>query len=332
MTQAGEFSIIDRYFTHAVFGAWKSKGVGDDCAIIDAGMTRIAVTTDMTTVGVHFPVSTQPEDIGYKALAVNLSDLAACGAVPRAFFLSIALPERNDAWLHAFSDGLTELSKEANCPLLGGDTTRTAQIGGIRAPAVVSITALGELPAQTGLTRTGAHPGDDIWVSGTLGAAWAALHHLNGILTLPAEAFPAAMRRLERPTARNALGTALLSAASACADVSDGLAQDLGHILTRSGVAADLRLEAIPAAPCIASLSIENKIKAILSGGDDYELVFTAPVENRGLIEQASISALTPVCRIGRVREKDASHEQLSVFDSEGKVLRLPAAGFDHFA
>ena len=332
MAQSGEFSIIDRYFTHATFGAWTSKGVGDDCAIIDAGTTRIAVTTDMTTVGVHFPVSTRPEDIGYKALAVNLSDLAASGAVPRAFFLSIAVPERDDAWLAAFTHGLMELSKQTDCPLLGGDTTRTALVGEKRAPTVISITAIGELPAQMGLTRAGAHEGDDIYVSGTLGAAWAALHHLTGDLTLSAEAFPAALRRLERPVARNALGTALLSAASACADISDGLAQDLGHILDRSDVGAELVLEAIPADPAVCSLNRENRLTALLNGGDDYELVFTAPVEKRGLIEQAAISALTPIRRIGRIVGKDAQMRRLTVRDAAGRPLPFVSEGFDHFS
>ena len=331
MAQSGEFSIIDRYFTHAAFGAWTSKGVGDDCAIIDAGATRLAVTTDMTTVGVHFPVSTRPEDIGYKALAVNLSDLAASGAVPRAFFLSIALPERDDAWLAAFTHGLMALSKEANCPLLGGDTTRTAQVGEKRAPTVISITALGELPPQTGLTRAGARAGDDIYVSGTLGAAWAALHHLTGDLTLSAEAFPAALHRLEHPEARNALGTALLSAASACADISDGLAQDLRHILNRSDVGAELLLEAIPADPSVRSLRRDQLVTALLSGGDDYELVFTAPAEKRGLVEQASVSALTPITRIGRIVSKDAQTHRLTVRDAAGRPLPLTSEGFDHF-
>ena len=332
MAQFGEFSIINRYFTQSSFGAWASKGVGDDCAIIDAGLTRLAVTTDMTTVGVHFPVSTPPEAIGYKALAVNLSDLAASGATPRAFFLSIALPNRDDVWLKSFTDGLMALSHKSGCPLLGGDTTRTALIGENRAPASISITALGELPAQMGLTRSGAQEGDDIWVSGSLGAAWAALAHLNGRVSLPVKDFPAALKRLERPEARNALGTALLNAASACADISDGLAQDLGHILERSGVAADLSFEALPADPSIASLTKENRLEAILAGGDDYELVFTAPKEKRGLIEQASISALTPVTRIGRVRAKDDSQPSLCVKDAAGVVLQLSATGFDHFS
>ncbi len=332
MAQFGEFSIIDRYFTQSSFGAWASKGVGDDCAIIDAGLTRLAVTTDMTTVGVHFPVSTPADAIGYKALAVNLSDLAAAGATPRAFFLSIALPDRDDAWLKSFTAGLMELSRASNCPLLGGDTTRTALVGEKRAPASISITAIGELPSRMGLTRSGAEVGDDIWVSGTLGAAWAALAHLTGRLTLPAADYPAALKRLERPEARNALGTALLSAASACADISDGLAQDLGHILEKSGVAADLSFEALPADASIASLTKENRLEAILAGGDDYELVFTAPKEKRGLIEQASISALTPVTRIGRIRAKDDNQPHLIVKDATGAVLQLRATGFDHFA
>ena len=332
MAELGEFSIIDRYFTHATFGAWACKGVGDDCAIIDAGSTRIAVTTDMTTVGVHFPVSTRAEDIGYKALAVNLSDLAAAGAVPRAFFLSIALPERDDLWLKDFTRGLLALAKEAQCPLLGGDTTRTAKVGETQAPATISITAIGELPSRMGLTRAGAAEGDDIWVSGTLGGAWAALAHLAGKLTLPAEDFPAALKRLEQPQARNALGTALLSSATACADVSDGLAQDLGHILERSDVSAEIFFDAIPADASTASLSKENLVKALLTGGDDYELVFTAPKEKRGLIEQASISALTSVSRIGSIRSKDASRSRLVVTDSDGQVLRLASTGYDHFA
>ena len=154
MAQNGEFSIIAQYFTHNTFGAWKSKGVGDDCAIIDMPAGRIAVTADMMAVGTHFLPDTRPEDIGYKALAVNLSDLAAAGAQPRAFFLSIALPDRDDAWLAGFTAGLMELARETQCPLLGGDTTRTASVGDVRAPATFSITAMGDLPPQMGLTRT----------------------------------------------------------------------------------------------------------------------------------------------------------------------------------
>ncbi len=334
MVQNGEFAIIERYFTHASFGAWRSKGVGDDCAIIDMPAGRIAVTTDMMAIGTHFLPSARPEDVGYKALAVNLSDLAAAGAVPRAFFLSIALPERDDAWLTGFTKGLMELSLASGCPLLGGDTTRSTTVGEVHAPVTISITAMGELPAQMGLTRAGARPGDDIWVSGTLGGAYAALMHRWGKWTLSHELFPAAAQRMDRPEARNALGTALLSSASACADVSDGLAQDLGHILERSGVAAEILWECVPAHPSLKGLARARQIEAAMTGGDDYELVFTAPAEKRGLIEQASISALTPVTRIGRIVQKEAEPDaaQLRIIDERGEVLLLPTAGFDHFA
>ncbi len=334
MAQNGEFQIIERFFTHETFGAWKSKGVGDDCAIVDLQGARIAVTTDMMAVGTHFLPSALPQDVGYKALAVNLSDLAAAGAVPRAFFLSIALPARDDAWLAGFTEGLMALSHEAQCPLLGGDTTRSAPVGEARAPVTISITAMGDLPAQMGLTRAGARAGDDIWVSGSVGGAYAALMHRWGKWTLPADLFPSAAERMDRPRARNALGTALLSSATACADISDGLAQDLGHILERSDVAADVDWDLVPVHPAVRALSDAMQLEAAMSGGDDYELVFTAPSEKRGLIEQASISALTPVTRIGKIVTKPADFDgtRLKIYNALGDRLLLPAAGFDHFA
>ena len=332
MAQNGEFQIIERFFTHENFGAWESKGVGDDCAIIDMPAGRIAVTADMMAIGTHFLPTQRPEDIGYKALAVNLSDLAAAGAIPRAFFLTIGLPARDDAWLAGFTKGMTELSRQAGCPLLGGDTTRTAKVGDIHAPVTISITAMGELPQSMGLTRSGARPGDDIWVSGYVGGAWAALMHRWGKITLDARVFPAAALAMDRPNPRNALGTALLSSATACADISDGLAQDLGHILERSGVDADVLWDAVPKHPALAALSQEQQVEAAMSGGDDYELVFTAPADKRGLIEQASISALTPVTRIGRIVEKKPSGAPLAIRDASGRPLFLPVQGFDHFA
>lgn len=334
MAQNGEFQIIERFFTHETFGAWKSKGVGDDCAIVDLQGARIAVTTDMMAVGTHFLPSALPQDVGYKALAVNLSDLAAAGAVPRAFFLSIALPARDDAWLAGFTEGLMALSHEAQCPLLGGDTTRSAPVGEARAPVTISITAMGDLPAQMGLTRAGARAGDDIWVSGSVGGAYAALMHRWGKWTLPADLFPSAAERMDRPQARNALGTALLSSATACADISDGLAQDLGHILERSDVAADVDWDLVPVHPAVRALSEAMQLEAAMSGGDDYELVFTAPSDKRGLIEQAAISALTPVTRIGKIVAKPADFDgtRLKIYNTLGDRLLLPATGFDHFA
>ncbi|MCF0254480.1 MAG: thiamine-phosphate kinase, partial [Duodenibacillus sp.] len=241
-------------------------------------------------------------------------------------------PGRDDAWLAAFSRGMMALAQQAGCPLLGGDTTRTAQVGEARAPVTISITAMGALPASMGLTRAGARPGDDIWVSGTLGGACAALKHRLGQWSLPATHFPAACERLDRPAARNALGTALLPVATACADVSDGLAQDLGHILERSAVAADVLWDAVPAHPSLAALTAAQRVQAVLAGGDDYELVFTAPHDKRGLVEQAAISALTPVACIGRVRALDSGAPQLTVKDAAGADVRPEGAGFDHFA
>ncbi len=333
MARNGEFQIIERFFTHETFGAWKSKGVGDDCAIIDMAGSRVAVTCDMMAVGTHFLPSARPEDVGYKALAVNLSDLAAAGATPRAFFLSIALPERDDAWLAGFTQGLMELSHHSGCPLLGGDTTRSAPVGDARAPVTISITAMGDLPAEMGLTRAGACPGDDIWVSGTLGGSYAALMHRWGKWTLGADLFPSACERMDRPTARNDLGTALLSCATACADVSDGLAQDLGHILERSQVAAHVDWSCVPMHPALKALSEVQQLEAAMSGGDDYELVFTAPADKRGLVEQAAISALTPVTRIGTIVEKkNEDNSLLTLVNANGQQILLPVSGFDHFA
>ena len=209
---------------------------------------------------------------------------------------------------------------------------RTAKVGDSHAPVTISITAMGELPQNMGLTRAGAQPGDDIWVSGTVGGAWAALMHRWGKLTVDARLFPAAAAAMDRPTPRNALGTALLSSATACADISDGLAQDLGHILERSGVDADVLWDAVPKHPALACLPEAQRLEAAMSGGDDYELVFTAPAEKRGLIEQASISALTPVTRIGRIVEKKTNGSALAIRDASGKPLFLPVQGFDHFA
>ncbi|MFU0842895.1 MAG: Thiamine-monophosphate kinase [Burkholderia sp.] len=332
MDRVGEFQIIDRFFTHDAFGEWKSQGVGDDCAIVDTGAGRIAVTTDMMSMGTHFLPDAKPEDVGYKALAVNLSDLAAAGASPRAFFLSIGLPERNDEWLGRFSQGMMELAEKTGCALLGGDTTRTAEVqGGGHAPLTISITAMGSLPPERGLTRSGAKPGDDIWVSGTLGDAYAALMHRCGHWQLMPDAAEEIFHRMDRPTPRLALGGALLEAATACADVSDGLKADLGHILERSGVSADIVWDAVPISPALKSLTEEQKLEAALAGGDDYELVFTAPAEHRGRIMQLALIADTRITRIGRILE-GSSGANLTVRTQSGAIVATPSGGFNHFA
>ncbi len=326
----GEFQIIDRYFTHSPFGEWTSQGVGDDCAIIDTGLERIAVTTDMMAVGTHFLPDCPAWDIGYKALAVNLSDLAAAGATPRAFFLSIGLADRDDAWLAAFSAGMMSLAEQSGCALLGGDTTRTPLVNGVHAPISISITAMGALPNGQGLTRKGAKVGDDIWVSGTLGDAYAALKLAWGhwqATDVPAQHFQA---RLVHPTPRNALGEALRALASAAADVSDGLLADLGHILERSAVAADLLWEAVPRSAALQTLSVHQQQEASLTGGDDYELVFTAPEAARDAIVRLSGALALRLTRIGKIRARD-SGDNLILRTDKGIVIPTPTQGFNHF-
>lgn len=329
MAEAGEFQIIEKFFTYQTFGAWKSQGVGDDCAIIDTGAGRIAVTCDMMALGTHFLPDADPEDVGYKALAVNLSDLAAAGAVPRAFFLSIGLPRRDDGWLADFSRGLMKLARESGCALLGGDTTRTPEVEGHHAPVTISITAMGDLPAGMGLTRKGAKPGDDIWVSGTVGDAYAALKCRRGAWSVMPDLEPALFARMDRPTPRIALGQALLGAASAAADISDGLLADLGHILERSGVSAEIEWEKIPTSVALQSMTPARQHEAALAGGDDYELIFTAPPSSAERIYEAGLLSGTSVTRIGRVIERTS--RAVTVRTPDGLPVLLVTEGFDHF-
>lgn len=329
MAEAGEFQIIEKFFTYQTFGAWKSQGVGDDCAIIDTGAGRIAVTCDMMALGTHFLPDADPEDVGYKALAVNLSDLAAAGAVPRAFFLSIGLPRRDDGWLADFSRGLMKIARESGCALLGGDTTRTPEVQGRHAPVTISITAMGDLPAGMGLTRKGAKPGDDIWVSGTVGDAYAALKCRWGAWSVMPDLEPELFARMDRPTPRIALGQALLGAASAAADISDGLLADLGHILERSGVSAEIEWEKIPTSVALQSMTPARQHEAALAGGDDYELIFTAPPSSAERIYEAGLLSGTPVTRIGRVIERTS--RAVTVRTPDGLPVLLVTEGFDHF-
>lgn len=328
MTQRGEFQIIERFFTHAPFGAWTSQGPGDDCALIDLGGRRIAVTCDMAALGTHFLSDADPEDVGYKALAVNLSDLAAAGAVPRAFFLSIGLPRRDDGWLADFSRGMMALAQSTGCALLGGDTTRTPDVGGgRRAPTVISITAMGDLPEGKGLTRAGARPGDDVWVSGTVGDAYAALRCREGRWDAMPDALPQLFARMDRPVPRLALGQALLDVATAAADVSDGLLADLGHILERSGVSAEIDFDLVPRSTALMSMTPLRQREAALSGGDDYELVFTAPADAADRVRAAGIATGTRVTKIGRITARTSTAVKLR--DADGF---LPVtAGWDHF-
>ena len=324
----GEFELIQRYFTRSSPGA--VLGVGDDCAILQTapGM-QLAISTDMLVEGRHFFPDVDPNALGHKALAVNLSDLAACGARPLAFTLALALPSADPAWLESFSAGLWALADAHGCELIGGDTTR--------GPLNLCITVFGEVPGDaTGpththaLLRSGAQAGDDVYVSGTLGEAALGLQHQLGRLQLDAPAAAACRARLERPAPRVALGLALRGIASACADVSDGLRGDLGHILERSTVGAQLDGAALLAACPWANSGIDAQLlrNCVHSGGDDYELVFTAAPAHAAAVAAAAHASGTPVQRIGRI---DAVRG-LRVLDGSGQPMTTSGSGFDHFA
>ncbi len=318
----GEFELIARHFLRPVHRS--PLGVGDDCALLQPrpGM-QLAVSTDMLVEGRHFLSTVDPRRLGHKALAVNLSDLAACGAQPLAFTLALALPQADDAWLAGFADGLLELADAHGCELVGGDTTR--------GPLCISITVFGEVPAGGALLRSGARAGDDLWVSGTLGDARLALEAFRGNVALPGPVFEAARRRMEQPEPRVALGLALRGLASAAIDVSDGLLGDLGHVLDRSAVGACI--EAAAARKLLAashpgwSLPDQQALDLVLAGGDDYELAFTAPVERRAAVLAAGETSGTPVTRIGSIEARAG----LRLLQADGEVQPLAAAGFDHF-
>lgn len=316
----GEFELIERYFKRP---ARRSPlGVGDDCALLAPGPgMQLAVSCDMLVDGRHFLSNTDPRQLGHKALAVNLSDLAACGAQPLAFTLALALPQADDAWLAPFAAGLFALADEHDCELVGGDTTR--------GPLNICITVFGEVPAGAALLRSGAHAGDDIYVSGTLGDARLALEALRGTVSLPQAVLEAARARLERPTPRVALGLALRGLATAAIDISDGLAGDLGHILEQSHAGARIELESVlplMGAPHAAT-SRERRLECVLAGGDDYELAFTAPPERRAAVAAAAHRAGVPVTRIGRIEAEPG----LRIVDARGQLVDHRYASFDHF-
>lgn len=321
----GEFELIRRYFQHKLTPPGVALGNGDDCALLaPAPGMRLAVSTDMLVEGRHFLSTVDPEALGHKALAVNLSDLAAMGAQPLAFTLALALPRADDTWLAGFSKGLLALADAHGCALVGGDTTA--------GPLNICITVFGQVPEHQALRRSAAQVGDDIYVSGTLGDARLALEVFRGGASLGAASFAAVRQRMERPTPRVALGVALRGVAHAAADVSDGLLGDLGHILTASQVGADLDLNAIHNS--IATSSILKSEEGhflpdfLLNGGDDYELVFTAPAAARSAVAQAAASACTPVTRIGTV----TPHTGLTLRGPGGQPITLASRSFDHFA
>jgi len=323
----GEFGLIRRHFQRPLTPSASSVllGVGDDCALLTTRPGHVlAVSSDMLVEGRHFFPDVAPDRLGHKALAVNLSDLAAMGARPLGFTLALALPRADHLWLAAFAEGLHALADAHQCPLVGGDTTR----GSLN----LCITVFGELPAGQALRRQDARAGDDLYLSGAVGQARLALECLLGtpwaLAHSPGGPWPAWRERLERPQPRVALGQALLGVAHAAIDLSDGLAGDLGHILQASGVGADIESTRLPEPPGLAGLAEQHRLSCLLHGGDDYELLFTAAPTVREQVQLAAQRSGTPVHRVGCIRAGNG----IALLEPDGQRRPVPPRGHDHFA
>lgn len=316
-----EFNLIQQYFTRPM--RHTQLGVGDDAALIAPSTgTQLAVSADMLVAGTHFFADCDAYQLGWKSLAVNISDMAAMGAVPKWATLAIALPEINAPWLAAFSRGFFACADAFQVDLIGGDTTR--------GPLTISVQIMGEIPIGKAILRSGAQVGDDIWVSGTLGNAALALAHLQGTLTLPDAAFALCAQALHAPQPRVNLGLALREIAHSAIDISDGLLADLGHILEQSKVGACLALASIPHTTLTGfstDLRDENTRKLVLAGGDDYELCFTAPAEKHAEIVQLGATLALPLTCIGRI----TANAGLVLLGFNDEIMSIKETGFDHF-
>ena len=303
-------------------------GIGDDAALLrmPAGH-ELVVTADTLNEGVHFPAGTAPADIGWKALAVNLSDLASMGARPAWCTLSLSLPREDAGWVSAFVDGFQELAAMHGIALVGGDTTR--------GPLSIAVTAMGWVECGAALRRDRARPGDDVWVSGTLGDAAASLALDGHVPPASGEPLPAVDPaiaawlgdRLRRPLPRVAAGRALMGLAHACVDVSDGLLADLGHVCERSGVGAEVWIERLPASAALQRAFGARRTSFQATGGDDYELCFTAPAALREPVSLALEQAGVEATRIGRI----VAGEGVRALAADGTQWRSPQSGYVHF-
>ncbi|MDI9238799.1 thiamine-phosphate kinase [Lysobacter sp. LF1] len=313
-----EFDLIERIRQRAGARDDVVLGIGDDAAVLCVPAGRqLVVAMDTLNAGVHFPHDTAAADIGWKALAVNLSDLAAMGAEPAWCTLSLSLAQADDAWVDGFLDGFLTVAHAHRVSLVGGDTTR--------GPLSISVTVHGFVDPGRALRRDAALAGDDVWVSGTLGDAAAALRQWHG-----GGVRDAFLRgRLDRPTPRVALGQALASVAHACIDISDGLLADLAHVCRGSGVGAQVSVDELPLAPALrAAFDGDARRTLQAAGGDDYELCFTAAPDLRGEVERAGLDAATPVTRIGRIVEG----EGVQTATADGQAWHAEHAGYQHFA
>ena len=313
---AGEFDLIARIRARVATRADVVLGIGDDAALLAPPPGRqLVVTADTLNDGVHFPRGTSPADVGWKALAVNLSDLASMGAEPAWCTLSLSLPQSDPAWIEGFLDGFLDLAGQHDIALVGGDTTR--------GPLSIAVTAMGLVEPGRALRRDGARVGDEVWVTGTLGDA------AGGLALLDREPVSALRARLDRPTPRVAAGRALAGIATACVDVSDGLLADLGHVCARSHVAAHLDVDALPASAALREAFGEaDRIALQASGGDDYELCFTAPADAGADIGAVSAQLGLRFTRIGRIVAGEGVHP----VDAKSQPWSSPRRGYDHFA
>lgn len=324
-----EFDLIERFFNREP-ARHAELGIGDDGALLGATATGRAVVCDTLVAGRHFFEDVAPSSLGHKALAVNLSDLAAMGAKPESFLLALTLPTLNESWLDAFSSGLFTLARRFDCELIGGDTTR--------GPLTITITAIGQIDAQVALRRDAAEPGDDLWVSGELGAAAIAVQVRNGMQEWPAPVqqrwagLPADHRQqiddaLHWPQPRVELGMALRHFARAAIDISDGLLGDLAHLASRSRVGIQIRADQVPVAKRVAELDPALALQAALNGGDDYELAFTAAPENRPALERIGLQLGLDLTRIGQV----SVGQEVMVSDARGRPVATTRVSHDHF-
>jgi len=332
----GEFDLIERFFkTQSDLMLVSSPGsvklgIGDDCALITSDPhEEMAITSDMLVSGRHFFEDTNPEWLGWKALAVNLSDLAAMGAKPLGFTLALSLPEANPVHLEAFSKGLFAIANHYSCPLIGGDTTA--------GPLNICITAFGSIPKGKAIRRSGALDGDDIWVSGILGDARLTLAALRHEIDLTQDAIELIKARMHQPTPRIELGIALRDIAHSAVDISDGLLGDLRHILQQSNKDAKVFLDRLPKSTTLLKQSADIQNRFAASGGDDYELCFTAPVSKREVLTKISANLHLPLTNIGTIGPLQQSSPEISLINYQGKKLSPEEANpllqsFDHFA
>lgn len=314
-----EFDLIRKYFTRPA--RHTKLSVGDDAALISVSKNmELAISADMLVAGVHFFADCDAYQLGWKSLAVNVSDMAAMGANPKWTTLSIALPEANDSWLAEFSGGFFACADAFNVDLIGGDTTR--------GPLAISVQIMGEVPDGKAIKRSGAMPGDEIWVSGTLGDAAMALAVMQKRFDLSADEFCKITSALHMPQPRVALGLALHGLATSAIDISDGLLADLGHILEMSEVGATIFLKQLPISDTVCGrFQLEQVKKMVLAGGDDYELCFTAPAEKHAEITALSKMLNLALSTIGKITK----NTDLVIHGANDEILDFKDTGFDHF-